>query len=297
MPEDSCSHLSLQAGEPLAGTAAAETELWIVLEHSLAWGPKGLDDSGLPERVVKHVGAFVASQPRARFQLIRRPDRDGAERTLFLARGKPGALALWRTRLANVEDCAGVDLAAWAQGAEPAGFERVSEPLYLVCVHGRRDRCCAQRGMPVFNAFVASVGAAVWQTSHLGGHRFAATLLVLPEGICYGRVEAEEASALASAHARGQLHALHRVRGRCAYPSEAQAAEVALREQLGEQALDAVTWLGSDKQDDGVYIRLRHEPSGEEHRVRVTHQVLPPFPQSCGASHRPGDGLVALTLR
>jgi hypothetical protein len=297
MQDDTCSHLSLLAGEPLAGTAATETELWLALEHSAAWGPKGLDDSGLPEAVVKHLGAFLRAHPRARFQLIRRPDRAGPERALFLARGTAGSRALLRRDLAKLDDCVSVDLTAWAQGAEPADFERVAGPIYLVCVHGRRDRCCAQRGMPVFNAFVESVGEAVWQTSHLGGHRFAATLVVLPDGICYGRVEADEARALAAAHAQGQLHVLERVRGRCAYPSEAQAAEVVLRQQLAEHGLDAVTWLGSDKREDGVYARLRHEPSGSEHSVRVTHQALPAFPQSCGASHRPGDGLVALTLR
>ena len=311
MQEETCSRLSLEAGEPLAGSAA-ETEYWVVLEHTAAWGPKGLDDSGLPVEVVQHVSAFVAAQPRVRVQLIRRPDgRAGAgdakesspeaaaasRRVLYLARGTPGAMALWRTSLARVEDCLAVDFAGWAAGAEAVGFARVTEPLYLVCVHGRRDRCCAQRGMPVFSAFAAQVGQAAWQTSHLGGHRFAATLVVLPAGICYGRVSADEVPALIEAHARDQLHALDKLRGRCAYPSEAQVADVALREQLAEHGLDAVRWLDSDKRDDGVYVRLRHEPSATEHSVRVTHRALPAFPQSCGASHRPGDALVALSVR
>jgi hypothetical protein len=298
MQDETCSRLSLEAGEPLAGSAAAETELWVVLEHGGTWGPKGLDDSGLPEGVVKHIGAFAKAFPRARVQLIRRPDRDFAQRALFLARGTPGATALWGTSLAQVEDCIAIDLAAWAQGGEPLGCARVDTPLHLVCVHGRRDRCCAQRGMPVYNAFAEQLPSdAVWQTSHLGGHRFAATMVVLPEGICYGRVEASEAGAIIAAHASGQLYAPERMRGRCALASEAQAAEVALREQLAERGLDAIRWLGSDKGDDVVTVRLLHVPSAEEHSVRVTKRTLPAFPQSCGASHRPSQTLVALTLR
>lgn len=314
MQEETCSRLSLEAGEPLAGSAA-ETEHWVVLEHTGAWGPKGLQDSGLPESVVAHLGAFLASHPRARVQLIRRPDRTearagaraetttpvraarDAERTLFLAHGTPGNTRLWRTTLARVEDCCAIDFASWAAGSEPPGFVRVSEPLYLVCVHGRRDRCCAQRGMPVFSAFAARVGDAVWQTTHLGGHRFAATMVVLPLGISYGRLVAEEVGALIDAHAHGRLYALDKLRGRCAYPGAAQVAEIALRQQLGEHALDAVRWVDSDEREDGVHVRLRHEPSAAEHSVCITQQTLPAFPQSCGASHRPSSALVALGLK
>jgi hypothetical protein len=260
--------------------------------------------------VVAHLGGFAKAQPRARVQLIRRPERGESRAepagagpsqstglTFYLARGTQGQLALWRTQLSRVEDCLAMDLAGWAQGAEPQGFQRVDEPLYLVCVHGRRDRCCAQRGMPVYSAFAAQLGDAVWQTSHLGGHRFAATMVVLPAGISYGRLGADEASALIAAHARGRLHALDKLRGRCVYSPEAQAADVALREQLKEHGLDAVRWLGSESREDGVYVRLWHEPSAAEHTLRITHRSVPPFPQSCGASHRPGDALIALSVR
>ena len=151
--------------------------------------------------------------------------------------------------------------------------------------------------MPVYSAFAAQVGDAVWQTSHLGGHRFAATMVVLPAGISYGRLLPDEAGALVAAHARGRLYALDKLRGRCVYSAEAQAADVTLRQQLHEHDLDAVRWLGSEQRDDGVYVTLRHEPSAREHTLRVTHRSVPPFPQSCGASHRPGDALVALSLR
>ncbi|MEO7737574.1 MAG: hypothetical protein ABIS11_05545, partial [Candidatus Dojkabacteria bacterium] len=74
MTEPFCSQLSLSAGEPLAGTAIAETDRLIALEHQPAWGPKGLEDSELPEAVLTQLAALTRRHPRLRVQLVR-PDR------------------------------------------------------------------------------------------------------------------------------------------------------------------------------------------------------------------------------
>jgi hypothetical protein len=292
-----CSALSLEVGEPLAGTAVAETDLWVVLEQPLAWGPKGFEDSALPPELVLQLGTFVARWPRARVQLMRRPAGAGVpseERTLLLARGEPEAQSLLRVRLPELGALAGVDLDAWAAGAPLAQAEALAQPIYLVCVHGKRDRCCAQRGMPVFSELVQVAGDRVWQTTHLGGHRFAATLLVLPVGICYGRLDPAEAAALAAAHARGQLHDLTRVRGRCAYGAPAQAAEVALRAELRESELGALRLLAVQPSEQGVRVRFLHLPAGREHELEVRAEALPPAPASCGGAAKVGQRLVAL---
>jgi len=63
----------------------------------------------------------------------------------------------------------------------------------LVCTHGSRDACCGSLGVGVYNALrerAKSIGKElrVWRASHLGGHRFAPTLLELPEMRYWGRV-------------------------------------------------------------------------------------------------------------
>lgn len=294
--ESSCSAMSLEAGESLRGTAVADTSLWVVVESERAWGTKGLEDSGLPEAVVRQLKTLSKSHDRVRVQLIRRPERDDGACTVFLANSAPEAPSLLRRTFANIEELSSVDFDAWARGALPIGFLPVHTPLYLVCTHGKRDKCCAQLGLPVFAALFEQAGEAVWQTTHLGGHRFAATLLVLPSGICYGRVEAREAAELTEAHARNELFSLSRLRGRCAYPSAAQAAEELLREQLGELRLDALTLLSCIAEHDGERVRFRHLPSEREHEVWVVREKLPAFPQSCGASPKAGEGLIALRL-
>jgi hypothetical protein len=292
-----CSALSLEVGEPLAGTAVADTDLWVVLEQPAGWGPKGFEDSGLPAELVAQLRAFGARWPRARVQLMRRPERAGGEseqRLLFLARGEPDAPSLHRIRLADLGALAAVDLDAWATGSPPVDAVPLDEPLYLVCVHGKRDRCCAQRGMPVFTALAEVEGERVWQTTHLGGHRFAATLLVLPAGICYGRVEPAEAAPLSAAHARGEIYDVARVRGRCAYPSAVQAAELALRAELRESGLRSLRLSASEPSDQGLRVRFQHLASGREHELEVRAQSLPPAPASCGAPAKVGQRLVAL---
>ena len=59
----------------------------------------------------------------------------------------------------------------------------------LVCGHGTRDRCCGRRGAALESRLrTGSVraGTRIWRTSHLGGHRFAPTFLVLPTGTAWG---------------------------------------------------------------------------------------------------------------
>jgi hypothetical protein len=51
--------------------------------------------------------------------------------------------------------------------------------MLLVCTNGRRDVCCALWGQR-FYAAAAALLPNVWQTTHLGGHRFAATAVSLP---------------------------------------------------------------------------------------------------------------------
>jgi len=288
--------MSQEIGEPLRGTAVSGTSLWVVLELSGAWGPKGLEDSGLPESVVSHLSRFVSQDKRARVQLIRRPDRANVGFTLYLANSTPGGGALLRRSFPRIEELLLVDLTSWASGASPTGFDPVNEPLYLVCTHGKRDRCCAQRGLPVFAAIAREVGPEAWQTTHLGGHRFAATLLVLPSGICYGRVEADEAQALCAAHARNELYNIARLRGRTSYGGPAQAAEALLREQLDDLQLDSLELLGSEHAMGGERVRFRHVPSDVTHEVWVTREALPAFPQSCGASPKPVERYVPLRL-
>jgi hypothetical protein len=65
---------------------------------------------------------------------------------------------------------------------------------FLVCTHGSHDKCCAKYGNPFYRQALATVEdlslshVRVWQSSHFGGHRFAPTMIDLPEGRYYARL-------------------------------------------------------------------------------------------------------------
>ena len=62
-------------------------------------------------------------------------------------------------------------------------------PALLVCTHAERDPCCGTDGRALVDALAAAGVPDVWECSHLGGHRFAATALVLPTGYLYGHLD------------------------------------------------------------------------------------------------------------
>lgn len=247
-----CSVLSHDAGEQLFGTATT-VAAWFLIEYEGRWEPEAFDHAEIPAPVKQAVSRQAMAMPRSRIQVIRQKPRlapDGI--AFFVILGRETHPALYEFHLKTYEDLLALDLAAIC--AEDAAYElyRRTEPLYLVCAHGRRDRCCAQHGVPVYEQISPQVGAAVWQTSHVGGHRFAANMICFPHGIVYGRVNPDNAPALVDAYRAGQIVPDH-YRGRACYSKAAQAAEYYLRTREGSsKALEAYT-LGEARAEGPIW--------------------------------------------
>ena len=217
-----CADLCLASGEPLLGTAT-QVDVWLMLEYKPVWKRKAVEDNDLAAPVREWlqgaVAAFAAQGRKARPQSIRRPELDTALTTLFVAEGG----ALRRFEGMGYGEFARLDLA----GADASAGKEVSAPQYFVCTNGQRDLCCARYGLPVYARLREAVGGRVWQTTHVGGHRFAPNVLALPQGALYGRVFADEVDDFLGAVEAGALSLPH-LRGRAAYPPQAQAAEARL---------------------------------------------------------------------
>ncbi len=107
-----------------------------------------------------------------------------------------------------------------------------TEPLYLVCTNGKRDKCCAKFGLPIYENLASQVPPnQVWECSHFGGHRLAPTLITLPNNLCYGNLSLPDLPHLINATEQQQVW-LPKLRGRCAYNTAQQAADYFLRQQL-----------------------------------------------------------------
>jgi hypothetical protein len=266
-PARTCVDDSSAAAEPLAGTAT-RAEDWLVVERRGAWGRDAVLDTDLPPAVRDALAGFPG-----RVLLVRRPGRRGTETIVFRGRSEPAGGSLTRLTLPDLESVADAN----ATAGEP-----VTSPLLLVCAHGRRDPCCARLGPPLYDALAPHVDpASLWQSSHQGGHRFAANVLVLPAGIQLGRVAPADAGRVVALVAAGRIPLDH-YRGRTLYAAPTQAAEVEVRRRLGLDRIGDVALL--EEHGDTV---LFDTPAGVV-TATVTETAGPPVLPSCGAERESG---------
>ncbi len=115
------------------------------------------------------------------------------------------------------------------------------DPLVLVCTNGRHDACCATFGRPLARDLRQHDRRdEVWECSHIGGDRFAANLVILPEGLYFGRCDTAAAERVIEDYQHGAIH-LDNYRGRSVLGFYEQAAEYFVRRELGLMSIEAIT--------------------------------------------------------
>ncbi len=258
---DFCAQASIELEEPIIGTAAALTSVWLGVEVRGVWPRSAFDCGTVPDTLRSQLPMWAAALPGFRPQALRRPGREHCpEPAVFVALTGPDCDAVVRLDVPSLEALAEIDLPSVVEtiraGGVPQGGRRVEEPAVWVCVHGKRDRCCAKFGVPVYEAAAALDGVDVWQTSHLGGHRFAATLLCLPTGLCYGRLKADDVEPLVRNHTQGRVHDLTLFRGRTCWSAPGQAAVHFVRAHVGEMALEGFVPASEVETSAGVRVRV-----------------------------------------
>lgn len=268
-----CSDLSRESGEPMFGTAPA-VDVWFLLEYGGPWLAKATEDNDLSPATQAWLHGALALTKRGRIQFIkqsRTPSATGI--TFFVALAREVAPLLYEFHFDSYDDLHSLDLARLLAG--DAGREHLRpDPLYLVCTNGRRDRCCARLGLALYQALAEQVGDAAWQTTHLGGHRFAPTLAAFPDGTCYGRLAVEDLEPLVQAQQAGQLYLSH-LRGRSCYASLVQAAEYFLRQETGQRAGDAYRLLGAQSGGDNAWlVRIAEPATGAIHQLTVQQTAV-----------------------
>ncbi len=130
----------------------------------------------------------------------------------------------------------------------------------------------------------------VWECSHLGGHRFAPTALVLPTGYAYGRLDPATAVAARKAAFAGEVDTAQ-CRGRTTWSPTGQVAELAVRAATGLRDADALQVTDSD---GGAVVSAR---DGRRWAVDVAPIAGAPRPLSCGTDPTPCQSLRATAVR
>jgi hypothetical protein len=260
-----CAAESLGRSEPATGTAST-VRAFLLVENDGPWGTEALRDVRLPDEV-KDGLRERSSAAGVRTLLVRRHRGTGARPgvRVFAAYADPHDPWMETATLAAPEVLIDLDLAALGRG-ESLGLAATDEPFFGVCTHGRHDACCAELGRPTVAALTASHPEETWEVSHIGGDRFAANVLVLPEGLYYGRVTPEDAPALAERHRSGHLD-LDLLRGRSGLPFAVQVAEVAARRLAGATGLRDLRVVSVVRDGDVSVVRL--DVGGTSYDVRV----------------------------
>ena len=238
-----CSEISRESDEPL-GATASRIDHWLLVEYRGLWSHDALAGSGLSDQVKARLRELVAERPRTRLLLVRRPDRRHHEGvSVFVADSREGHERLGKLELNDHEELRELD--------PFAASDDVDAPLFLVCTHGKHDRCCARYGRPLWDAISEQLDeASAWQCTHVGGDRFAGNLVVVPEGVYYGRVGREDVSALLDLHLDGELSLGH-YRGRSRWPFPVQAAERRVRAEEGLTRFEDLRLTSASRNDDG----------------------------------------------
>ncbi|MFF7049513.1 sucrase ferredoxin [Streptomyces griseorubiginosus] len=287
-----CTTVSHDLDEPVSGTAAT-ARTWLLLEQPGPWGAKALTSSHLDPALGRALEA-AAKDTGVRIALIRRPGRHADSgtptvRQVYAAHTAPGNVWLRSATTRDPRDLLDLDLAALGRGdhtsfdAALQGRAHTGDPLALVCTNGKRDRCCALLGRPLAAELAASGVEGAWEVTHLGGHRFSPTVLVLPYGYAYGRAEAHTVKQVLHSVQEGRI-VVEGCRGSSAWERPGQAAELAVRRAVGEYAAEALTVVRTDGGAPHWEVTVAHV-DGRHWGVLVAQTAsLPPRPESCGAS-------------
>ncbi len=211
-----CAEVSAAQNEPMIGSAP-QVGLWILLEVRDVWEPKNLQTNSLPDVANSWLddamvrGEAEGLMPRAQFIRHRRRATDPLTVMTF----RDGELR--RREISDYSELADID---------PLGNQmpRTEEILYFVCTHARRDICCSREGLPTWQRLDSLSDGRAWQTTHLGGHRFAPNVLTLPSARSYGRVRVGEVDAFFADIESGAVPTRF-LRGNSSLPPDAQACE------------------------------------------------------------------------
>lgn len=243
----------------MLGTAP-EARTWWLVEASGPWGANAVGQSRVPGI------ADLASGPERRVLLVRptvRSPRSIEDGRIWVAHsGRVRRLCL-------------------PPGVMPAQVPPVPPEDYLdddplaptvaLCTNAKRDPCCGVRGREL----IRQVGArpALWECSHLGGHRFAPTALHVPSGRVFGRLDAAALSLLLASADGTEVDLQHHARGisavapllQVAWASAPDAFDVAIMSQDDDHAVAGA--IGRD---------------GTTREMHLRRSTLGAWPLSCG---------------
>lgn len=145
-----------------------------------------------------------------------------------------------------------------------------------------QDLFCAQLAREIGDPLLGTATAAkvwflleyqpefVWQSTHIGGHRYAPTVLFLPHSVNYGTLTPAEIGPAVDAYLNGQLYDLDRYRGRTYHAHHVQAADYFLRRELNFFDLAGLRLRSAEVVDEDTWrVQFDIPTTGETHEIML----------------------------
>ncbi|MGV3576486.1 MAG: sucrase ferredoxin [Devosia sp.] len=263
-----CSDLCLERGEPLAGTGDAPKRVLMLAWPRGKWRVPRWESVDMSPELSKAL--HEAAKAKLHVALV---DKVEAESRL------PTLHALPENIYADFTD--ETELIAAIRDYIAGGVfvgTRDTRPTILCCTDSRRDACCARHGFSTYKALVRIADPNkfnIVQATHLGGCRFAASLVVMPQRQRYGRMTAEHAEGFLDAIGRNDVY-LPTYKGRTDEPQPAQVAELAALKWAAENgvATTAVALGGKipEKAQEGDRLTLEADVLGARLSIHMHAQ-------------------------
>ena len=260
-----CSMASLAANDDPVGSAP-DFSSFLLLTDTEPWSREAGADAARRYLSAEAARYCVENVAGLRTFAIRSPQRSRRRPSAGLP-AFTGRVGGELRRCDDVPDRAAL-LAYTVGGSVDVGHAQ-ADPLVGVCTNGRRDPCCAVLGRPIAMSLAERFGSRIYEISHLGGHRYAGTMVVLPTGYLYGTLDPDSAAEVVEKAIVGVVHP-GGLRGRAGQPPAAQAAEAWWRRLLGPAPPEAVVITGTDF--DGTQTRVDAVVEGTAASVRVSRR-------------------------
>lgn len=270
-----CSDRARERSDPLAGTGPRGLR-WLLIEVASGWGPNAFLDPPF-DPVLGRAIVTRAEAEGMRVLAIRRTGRarvsEGDGGAWAIADSRPGHESMRWGRYADLAELRDLPL----DGSTGAASDRL---VFCVCTHGRHDQCCAVRGRQVVARLAEAHPEETWECSHLGGDRFAGTMVMLPHGLYYGYADDADAVAIARAALEGRV-VDEFYRGRSSLSHPVQAAQHFIRAERGGDRIDDWAPLAESRTEDGWLVSL-DGPDGVV-EVALGEEASEPLLSTCAA--------------
>lgn len=198
-----CNLVSQNNGEDPLGSAGCYDQ-WLMMELPQPWEAKFWTGREELKPFVSLMSELISQGKLNKFRLSAiAPDKIYSEKglTRVIYYYRPGELFTnlekreYLLPLDKINDLA-ISLITSSNLDEFETYRKNSDNIreILVCTHGNVDVACSRFGYPIYEKLrkeYSDENLRVWRCSHIGGHRFAPTLIDFPSGRYWGHLNLE----------------------------------------------------------------------------------------------------------